>query len=242
MEINEVKVGDIVTFKNKQGTLVKGKVIHRHVGVEKPHLAGHVNIEKMGGVPSYPFTVHVSKIKPVLEETQMDLKENINKLIDAIASDDKVAALDAFNRAMEQKVSDALDAEKVVVGNALFAEEEEEVITQDEFDALSDEEKEEWVAVAEELEEAENLGEEEYDYYRDMRSGGASRRDYHAATRNFRRTAAAQRKPVATSPTAGSHSVHIDGKKWKSFSTQSHATNVAKKLEAKGKKATVHKD
>lgn len=38
------------------------------------------------------------------------------------------------------------------------------------------------------------------------------------------------------------HSVHIDGRKWKTFDSHSHANNVAKKLQAKGKNATVHKD
>jgi hypothetical protein len=34
------------------------------------------------------------------------------------------------------------------------------------------------------------------------------------------------------------HSVHIGGKKWKTFGSQSHATNVAKKIKG----ATVHKE
>ena len=37
------------------------------------------------------------------------------------------------------------------------------------------------------------------------------------------------------------HDVHIDGRKWKTFSSHSHASNVARKLQANGKKATVHK-
>lgn len=37
------------------------------------------------------------------------------------------------------------------------------------------------------------------------------------------------------------HDVHIDGRKWKTFDSHSHASNVAKKLQAKGKNATVHK-
>lgn len=35
------------------------------------------------------------------------------------------------------------------------------------------------------------------------------------------------------------HDVYIDGRKWKTFSSHSHANNVAKKLQAKGKNATV---
>lgn len=46
----------------------------------------------------------------------------------------------------------------------------------------------------------------------------------------------------ARRPVAQPHSVHIGGKKWKSFGSHAHASAVAKKLEAKGKKATVHKD
>ena len=41
---------------------------------------------------------------------------------------------------------------------------------------------------------------------------------------------------------SGPHAVHIDGKKWKSFSSHSHATNVGNKLANKGKKVSVHKE
>ena len=37
------------------------------------------------------------------------------------------------------------------------------------------------------------------------------------------------------------HDVHIDGRKWKTFGSHSHANNVARKLQANGKKATVVK-
>jgi hypothetical protein len=37
------------------------------------------------------------------------------------------------------------------------------------------------------------------------------------------------------------HDVHIDGRKWKTFDSHSHASNVARKLQANGKKATVVK-
>lgn len=46
----------------------------------------------------------------------------------------------------------------------------------------------------------------------------------------------------ARRPAPEPHSVHVGGKKWKSFGSHAHASAVAKKLEAKGKKATVHKD
>ena len=37
------------------------------------------------------------------------------------------------------------------------------------------------------------------------------------------------------------HDVYIDGRKWKTFGSHSHANNVARKLQSNGKKATVHK-
>jgi len=46
-----------------------------------------------------------------------------------------------------------------------------------------------------------------------------------------------RRTPDADVP----HDVHIDGRKWKTFGSHSHASNVARKLQAKGKKATIHK-
>lgn len=54
------------------------------------------------------------------------------------------------------------------------------------------------------------------------------------------REAAKKRKYAPTKQEP--HAVHIGGKKWKSFGSQAHASAVAKKLEAKGKKATVHKE
>jgi hypothetical protein len=37
------------------------------------------------------------------------------------------------------------------------------------------------------------------------------------------------------------HDVHIDGRKWKTFGSRSHASNVARKLQSNGKKASVHR-
>lgn len=37
------------------------------------------------------------------------------------------------------------------------------------------------------------------------------------------------------------HDVYIDGRKWKTFDSHSHASNVARKLQAKGKKATIQR-
>ena len=44
-------------------------------------------------------------------------------------------------------------------------------------------------------------------------------------------------EPKADEP----HDVHIDGKKWKTFGSKSHAQNVARKLQGNGKYATIHK-
>jgi len=45
----------------------------------------------------------------------------------------------------------------------------------------------------------------------------------------------ARREPAADVP----HDVYIDGRKWKTFGSASHASNVARKLQANGKSATV---
>jgi hypothetical protein len=37
------------------------------------------------------------------------------------------------------------------------------------------------------------------------------------------------------------HDVYIDGRKWKTFDSHDHASNVARKLQSNGKKATVHR-
>ena len=76
MEINEVKVGDTVTFTHNKKK-VTGTVIYRHDSSddkkqERAALMGHVNVKIEDG-GSYPVTVHVSKLKPALkEETSMN--------------------------------------------------------------------------------------------------------------------------------------------------------------------------
>jgi len=104
-------------------------------------------------------------------------------------------------------------------------------------------------------EDVEMISEEEYDAYRDhhleqgtwdreksrVRAGGTPNYGkYLTKTGQFKKKSPAS----SASDTSGSHSVHIGGKKWKSFSSQGHANNVAKKLTAKGGKQeiTVHKD
>lgn len=64
MELHEVKIGDIVTYKDAFKRNIVGKVIHRHDGKQNAALANHINIQKLDGKPSYPTTIHVSKVNP----------------------------------------------------------------------------------------------------------------------------------------------------------------------------------
>jgi hypothetical protein len=113
-------------------------------------------------------------------------------------------------------------------------------------------------------ESVENVGEDVHDYYSDYAKGDIDRNQMKLGYRNAHRKNDAKRamsnlrsrlrggspKPStqpATSSSQGkdSHAVHINGKKWKSFSSHSHASNVAKKIAAKkgeGHKVTVEKD
>ena len=58
------------------------------------------------------------------------------------------------------------------------------------------------------------------------RSGGAHRSSF------------GRRHTITSHEPYSPHSVHINGKKWKTFASHSHATNVAKKIKG----ATVHKE
>ena len=85
---------------------MKGKVIHRHDGKDASHLTGHVNIQKIGGVPSFPVTVHVSDIKPhITEETDMQ-NENVYTMIDSIQTGDTDRVETLFREIMNTKISD----------------------------------------------------------------------------------------------------------------------------------------
>jgi hypothetical protein len=120
MEINEVKVGDMVTYKNKQGKQVKGKVIHRHSGKDASHLIGHVNIQNIGGVPSFPVTIHVSDIKPhITEETDMQ-NENVYTMIDSIQTGDTDRTETLFREIMNTKIADVLASNKEEVAKSMF--------------------------------------------------------------------------------------------------------------------------
>ena len=110
----------MVTYKNKQGKQVKGKVIHRHDGKDASHLTGHVNIQKIGGVPSFPVTVHVSDIKPhITEETDMQ-NENVYTMIDSIQTGDTERAETLFREIMNTKIADVLASNKEEVAKSMF--------------------------------------------------------------------------------------------------------------------------
>ena len=110
----------MVTYKNKQGKQVKGKVIHRHDGKDASHLTGHVNIQKIGGVPSFPVTVHVSDIKPhITEETDMQ-DENVYTMIDSIQTGDTERAETLFREIMNTKIADVLASNKEEVAKSMF--------------------------------------------------------------------------------------------------------------------------
>ncbi len=126
MEINEVKIGDTVAFTHNKKK-VMGKVIYRHDDsdnkkAERASLMGHVNVE-IHGDKSYPVTVHVSKLKPaVQEEIQMEehLDETVLDLIDHIDSGDNLAAEAALNNILQSRAAEVLDALKAEVASSMF--------------------------------------------------------------------------------------------------------------------------
>jgi len=124
MTLNEVKVGDIVTYKNKQGKQVKGKVIHRHDGKDASHLTGHVNIQKMGGAPSFPVTIHVSDIKPFITEDTSMINET-HDLVNSIVTGNNIAAEENFNAILQAKINDVIADKKIEVASSMFNAHEE---------------------------------------------------------------------------------------------------------------------
>jgi len=124
MEINEVKIGDDVSFTHNKKK-VSGKVIHRHDGSNtkdaKAALMGHVNVQ-IHGDKSYPVTVHVSKLKPALKEEQVmeNINEHILDLIDNIDSGNHVEANNIFNSLMQSKIDVMLDVAKEEVAKNMF--------------------------------------------------------------------------------------------------------------------------
>lgn len=68
--------------------------------------------------------------------------------------------------------------------------------------------------------------------------GSYSKRQFKS--REMEHELAHEVQPKRAASTDSPHAVHIDGKKWKTFSSKSHATNVANKI--KNGKATVHKE
>jgi hypothetical protein len=121
MYLHEVKIGDIVTFKNTGGKSMKGKVIHRHDGKTLPHLANYVNIQPEDK-STYPKTIHVSQIKPfITEDVSMEhISENIDALVNSIQSDNNLNAVEAFNMAMQEKINAVLEIAKETVASNMF--------------------------------------------------------------------------------------------------------------------------
>ena len=123
--INEVKIGDDVTFTHNKKK-VTGKVIYRHDGNDaknagKAALMGHVNVQ-VHGDKSYPVTVHVSKLKPALkEERNMEnINEQILDLIDNIDSGNHIEANNIFNGLLQKRIDDILDIAKEEVAKTMF--------------------------------------------------------------------------------------------------------------------------
>lgn len=152
MNLNEVKIGDLVTFATEKGKKVKGKVIHRHTDADKQHLMGHVNVQ-VDDEGSYPHTVHVSKLKKITEEATMeDMKENIAGFVQAILAGENTDAQAMLDNILGDKINTTLSALKVEVAGQMFAAESFEddddmFITEDEFAALSPEEQAEYEIV-----------------------------------------------------------------------------------------------
>jgi len=123
MEIHEVKIGDVVSFKHK-GKTMKGKIIHRHDSKNSnASLAGHVNVQGTGDA-SYPVTIHAAKLTPVpslKEEDSMDnLTENIENLLDHIHADENIEAENAFDALMQHKINELLSNVKIEVAQDMF--------------------------------------------------------------------------------------------------------------------------
>lgn len=190
MELHEVKIGDVVTYKDAFKRNVVGKVIHRHDGEKNSALANHINVQKIGGKPEYPATLHVSKVKPynppeiktgklkteeTMESEQKTLFESIADMLADIEAGNNIDATNKFNDILSAKQDELLDAAKQEVASQVFnndaiAEQDDdfiddadeiEVLTQDQFDALSDEEKANYEMV--ELESDEFLTQDEFD-------------------------------------------------------------------------------
>ena len=125
MEINEVKTGDMVTFTHNKKK-VTGKVIYRHDSAdnkkaERASLMGHVNVEVMDN-KSYPVTVHVSKLKPAIQEeiNMEEMNENVLDLIDRIDNGDNLEAEQLLNDILSTRIEEVLDAVKIEVASSMF--------------------------------------------------------------------------------------------------------------------------
>lgn len=99
------------------------------------------------------------------------------------------------------------------------------------------------------------ISEEEHDIHKDFRAGGMTQDEYHQALDDYRRNhpheyeghpgsglggwRGSSRRPRSAPEVKHPHAIHIDGKKWKTFSSHSHASNVARKILQRNKKAKI---
>lgn len=120
MKINEAKIGDNVSYKNKKGKLVKGTIIHRHDD-SNPALVGMVNVQPVGD-DAYPETVHISTITKAVKEdkTMKDVRETIDELIDNVESGNHTEAEQLFDTMIQDKIDELLNNKKVEVASSMF--------------------------------------------------------------------------------------------------------------------------
>ena len=120
MELNEVKIGDLVSFRHKKKQ-VKGKVIYRHDGNKRPALMGHVNVEIIGD-KQYPVTVHVAKLRPasLKEEYAMENTVTVQDLLSHINSGNNVEAEQVLDVILQNKINDLMNTAKVEVAQEMF--------------------------------------------------------------------------------------------------------------------------
>jgi len=74
----------------------------------------------------YPVTVHVSKLKPAIQEetTMEEMNENVLDLIDRIDGGDNLGAEKLLNDILSTRVTEVLDAVKIEVASSMFNTEE----------------------------------------------------------------------------------------------------------------------
>jgi hypothetical protein len=123
MEINEVKIGDMVSFMHKKKKIT-GTVIYRHDGNKNAALLGHINVRPIDA-DARPHTLHVSKLKlanKIKEDIQMEknINEAILDLIDNIEDGNHLEANNIFTDLLQSKIDELLDTKKVEVSLDMF--------------------------------------------------------------------------------------------------------------------------